>query len=99
MSRIEKNLIKQARRFNQPIPERIKNKPKLGIGLDIFLDAFYDLEHDRIWLTGEKIIPLPISWSAIAQYTNFYEITGILRDELLYFVKELDNAYIKHISK
>lgn len=99
MAPIEKNLVAQCKRFGEPLPERIKNKPRLGLGLDIFLDAFFDLEYDRNWLVGTVAQPLPISWGTLQKYAEIYEFSGILRDDLLYLVRALDNAYINYINK
>ena len=98
MGAIEKTLLKQAKRFNEPIPDRIKNKPRLGLGLDIYLDAFFDLENDRNWILGTTAHPLPIAWGTLIQYAEMYELTGIMREELIYFVRALDNAYIAHLN-
>ena len=99
MGPIEKNIVSQAKRFKEPIPERIKNKPRLGIGLEIFLDAFYDLEHDRNWIAGNTAQPLPIAWSSLIKYAEVYELPSTLREELLYFVRELDSTYMRYLNK
>lgn len=69
------------------------------LGLDLFLDAFFDLENDRPWMVGHAAIPLPIPWRIIHEYALFHELTGDLYDDLLYFIGELDAAYIKHIHR
>ncbi len=99
MGPIEQNLIKQAKRFKEPLPDRIKNKPKLGLGLDYFLEAFYVLEHDRTWLTGMAVIPLPLPWGTLVKYAEVHELTGVLFEELLYFVRELDIAYVQYLTQ
>lgn len=99
MAPIEKNLLRQAKRFGEPIPDRIRNKPRLGMGLDIFLDAFFDLEHERTFLVGAAIQALPIPWQSINKYAEVHELTGDLYDDMLYFIRALDDAYLKHVNK
>lgn len=99
MSGIEKNLIKQAKRAGEPIPDRIANKPRLRMGLELFLEAFFELEHERQYLVGAAVQALPIPWHIINKYAEVHELTGDLYDDLLYFVRALDDAYIKHLNK
>lgn len=99
MAGIEQNIVKQAKRFNEPIPDRIKNKPKLGLGLDLFIDAFWDLEHDRVWASGMSAVPLPLAWSALHNYALYHELAGEAYEDMLYFLREMDSAYISHIMK
>lgn len=95
---MEKNIRLQARREGMPIPARIKNKPRLRAGLSVFLDAFYALEHDRSWLVGMTAIPQPISWSVIDRFADRANFDSDLREELLFFIRALDNAYIKRMT-
>ena len=99
MGGIEKNLIAQAKRFKQPLPDRIANKPRLKSGMDLFMLAFLDLQHDRAWLSGDVAQPLSITWRTICDYAEIYDITGNLLHEMLYFVRELDDAYIRHVNR
>jgi len=95
MSAIEKNIVAQAKRSGDPIPNRIKNKPKLEAGLDLFFHAFYELSTERLGGMG----PMPIPWSAIHNYCVANDITGELREDMLHFVRAMDCAYLEHVME
>lgn len=99
MGAVEKNLVKQAKRAGRPIPERIKNKPRLLTGLDIYLDAFFDLEHERPWIAGEVVIPLPISWTTMHTYAAAHGFIGEIYENFMFFMREMDSAYLQHLNK
>lgn len=92
MSGIEQNIVKQAKRFNQPIPDRIKNKPDLLAGLSLYLDAFFDLLNDA---NSSGFIP----WTAIVSYATYHCFSKEQTDLAIYFIRELNGAYLKHTSK
>jgi hypothetical protein len=95
MSAVEENIVKQAKRCGDPIPDRIKNKPKLRIGLEPYLDAFHELHTERQGGFGLTQIP----WSSIVKYTEVYELSGEAREDMLHFVRVLDDAYIALMEK
>lgn len=84
----EQNLSKQAIRAGQPIPARILNAPQLNVGLELFLNAYFDLDTER--QTGFSVGPIP--WSKIREYANAYDFDTDLTDDLFYFIKQLDAA-------
>lgn len=93
-SGIEQNLKKFAKQDNIEI-EAINNKPVLDFGLDFYLDCFYELVNDRqIVSTGVSCILQPIPWLTIANYVEYNNI--INKDDFIYFIRLLDNAYIKN---
>lgn len=94
MGDVEKNIIKQARRFNEELPLRIKNKPVLHNGLDLYLQAFFELDTERN--SGMNIAPIPAS--AVRLYNQSYDITGEMAEDMLEFIRVLDNAFIKLVS-
>lgn len=98
MGPIEKNLIAQAKRFKQPIPDRIRNKPKLGFGLDFYLSAFFDLEYERQWV-NEGAIALPITWTSLQNYAQHHDLEGDAHEDFMFFMAALDTAYLKHLAK
>jgi hypothetical protein len=99
MAPIEANLVRQARRAGDPIPDRILTKPKLGLGLDFFLEAFFDLENERAFLMGDKVHALPIPWRALNEYAVAYGVVGETYDEFMFFMRALDTAYVGHANK
>jgi len=91
MEKVEQNIVKQALRFKQPIPERIANKPELLKGLNVYLQAFLDLSSDRF----NEII----AWSSIVRYSEYYGFDFEQTEDLIYFIRNMDAAYLKHVSK
>lgn len=85
---IEENLIKQAKRAGQEIPERIKNKPILNTGLALFYNSFLDLQDER---NESQKIP----WSIIVKYAEFYEFSREQTEALIYFTRQLNKSYLK----
>lgn len=94
MGPIEQNIIAQAKRCRDPIPERIRNKPRLHFNLSFFLDAFLELDTDRD--VGMGFGPIP--WSSLHNYAVVHELCGGAYDDFMYLLRQLDNAYIKHIT-
>ena len=94
MSVIEKNIIAQAKRFGEPLPERIQNKPKLALGLAFYLDAFVELDTDRAAGFGLGAIP----WSSLHTYALAHEMAGDDYHDFMYILRKLDNAYLKHVQ-
>lgn len=90
----EQSISKQAIRAGQPIPARIANAPELHFGLELFLNAFFDLDTER--QAGFSIGPIP--WSKIREYAKAYELDSDLSEDLMYFVKALDNAHMKRLE-
>jgi len=91
MEQVEQNIIDQCLRFNEPIPERIANKPELLKGLNVYLQAFLDLDSDRL----NEVI----SWSSIITYAGYYGFDFEQTEDLIFFVREMDTAYLKHMNK
>lgn len=42
---------------------------------------------------------MPISWTVMDAYASRHGITGDDYDDLLYFLTELDSAYLQHLRK
>lgn len=91
MGEVEGSIIQQCAKNKQPLPERIANKPQLTLGLEIFLEAFYELSSDRPAGLGIGQIP----FTAICQYADEYGFEGEQREDLFYFVRAIDKAIVK----
>jgi len=78
-------------RSNQPLPDPIANAPEMPLGLGFFYKAFQELSSER--LDG------PIPGSAIRAYCRDEEITGELADDVMYHVRNLDNALLEFQRK
>jgi hypothetical protein len=88
----EQSVARQAMRSGMPVPERILNAPELQAGLQLFLQAFLDLD-------GERMQPLSlIPWLSMKQYAQAYDLDEGQTEDLFYFVKKLDVAHIKRIQ-
>ncbi len=77
-------------RERTPLPPSIQNAPELGLGLELYYGAFCDLDSCRSfgWGTG------PIPWTAVRQWADTYDIYGEQFDDLVYFIRAMDAAYL-----
>lgn len=88
----EQNIIKQAVRSGQPIPDRIANAPEVSLGLLFYLQAFFDLDAERSQGFGFGRIP----WSATLQYASYYELDDETTDNLFRYIRLMDTAYLNY---
>jgi hypothetical protein len=88
---LEKRIIEQCLRERREFPDKIKNAPSLLLGLELFFRAWLELGSCRLSVMEEG----PIPWLAISQYAKDYDIVGELYEDLVYYVRVLDNAYLK----
>jgi hypothetical protein len=95
MGKAEQSIIKQAVRFGNPIPERIANAPKLNLGLQFYLDAFFDLDSERTH--GFSLTRIP--WSAIVNYARATELDDQETDDLVYIIQAMDRAHLERLEK
>lgn len=94
MGKHEQSIARQAMRFGQPIPDRIANAPELRIGLQLFLQAFFDLDSERTHVFS----PSPIPWTSIKAYCEANELDEEETDDMFYFVKAMDEAHLKRLA-
>lgn len=92
---IESKIVELARQTNQPLPDKIANKPILLTGLHIYYRAFWECSSDRT--VGMAEGPLP--WTAINQWAIRYDFTGDEFDRLVLLLKAMDSAYIAERAK
>lgn len=88
-------MVKQAIRFNEPIPDRIANRPNLIPGLELFYIAWFDLDAERA--VGFGLGPIPRS--AMVNYAQEYGFSLEQKEDLLYLVREMDNDYLARQAK
>lgn len=88
----EKNIFKHCKIYNLPIPDKIRNAPKLLPGLDIFFNAFQDL---RQFGFDEH----PIKWPDVNSYCEHNEISGMQRHVMFMHIAEMDKKYLSIMSK
>lgn len=95
MGSSEQTIVRQAIMAGEPIPDRIKDAPRLIPGLQFYLNAFFELdsERDMGWGIG------PIKRRAIWDYAVDYELDYDEREDLLYYIREMDNAHIAQVRE
>lgn len=94
LGHIEKNIAQQAVRAGEPIPDRIANAPELEKGLNLYLQAFFDLDGER----SHAFSPTPIPWSSIKQYCEYYEFDNEQSEDLFFHIRRMDNAHLKRLN-
>lgn len=73
----------------------IKNAPELLPGLNIYYDAFLELSTCRAIGMSLGYIP----WTAIKEYGEVYQFDSEQTEDLFYFVREMDQAFLKYHAK
>lgn len=91
----EEKILRDCIRYKMPIPDAIQNAPELQMGLELFMQAFIDLDGSRVSGMQEGRIP----WLTIWDYCDRLEILGELREDMLYLVQELDIFYLNRDKK
>ncbi len=90
----ERTIARQAYRAGQPIPDRIRDAPRLIKGLELYFNAFFDLDSERSHNMGIT----PIRRRSMWEYATDYELDEEQREDLIYLVREMDNAHIKRLE-
>lgn len=91
---IEQSLARQSAQMGQPLPESIANAPELYSGLEIYLQAFNDLDSERSHAMGITRIP----WSAIINYAKINEFNQDQTDDLVYLIRSMDSEHCKKLD-
>lgn len=81
--------------MNMPLPDAIANKPDITAGLDVYWQAFTDLNTSRELGMAEG----PIPWTAMDQWATRHRIVGEDFDRLVIILRGMDATYLKHRSK
>lgn len=79
-----------------PLPARIANAPEVEFGLELFYTAFLDLTSCRGQGYGTEG---PISWLTINQYADAKGYQEEQREDLFYFMQQMDSVYLDFKSK
>lgn len=69
--------------------------PELDAGLQLYIDAFYDLSTERPSGMGFSRVP----WSKIVKYADVYGFTGQQREALIHHIRSIDNYLIEQSKK
>jgi len=92
---IEQNIAKQAMRAGLPIPERIANAPELKEGLQLYLQAFFDLDSER----SHALAPTAIPFTSVATYARAFSFDEEQTEDLLFFIRRMDTEHLKRLAK
>jgi len=65
------------------------------MGLELYQTAFADLNGCRP--SGWAMTPIP--WTAIKDYADAFELELEQREDLFYYIRQLDSAYIEFVNK
>lgn len=85
-------IIRQLIKDGKPLPEWYTNAPTLPSSLNLYLQAFFDLDSERSYGFG----PGPIPWGAIAGYASIYKFDEEQSANLVYYIKRMDAAFLKY---
>lgn len=91
---IEQNIAKQAMRAGQPIPERIANAPKLSMGLQLYMQAFFDLDCER----SHAMAPTAIPWSSVQDYARAFDFDEEQTEDLHFLIRRMDSKHLAKLS-
>lgn len=89
----EEKIRRSAESQGLPLPDWIKNKPELAMGLEFYYMAFMELCSCRAIGMGEG----PIPWIAMVQYAMVHGIDEFERFTSLMF--DMDNTYLTERNK
>ncbi len=92
---MEQKILRDCYRFGMPIPEKIQNAPELLPGLELYHQAFLDLNSCRA--LSEVMGPIPIL--AMLEYCWIHEIDGEQREDFLWLLQRLDLKFMQRSNK
>lgn len=81
--------------IGQPLPDRIANAPELITGLELYLQAFFDLDCERSHGMGLTRIP----WSSIKDYAIAFDFDSRQTEDLFYYIRALDFANLIYLEE
>ena len=87
-------IAQQSVRMGQPLPARIANAPELMLGLQVYLQAFFDLDSERSHANGYTLIP----WSSIYSYAQTLDFDDEQTEDLIYLIRRLDSEHVKRLA-
>lgn len=96
IGKIERTIIKQCLLSGEPIPDSIENAPQLMLGLELYLQAFFDLDSERD--TSQEVIPV-IKWSSIKNYAEAFDFDEEQTESLFKHIRKMDLAHLERINK
>lgn len=95
MGQAEQRIIRECYRRHKPLPDRIENAPDLLLGLELYFEAFVELNTCRS--TGWSAGPIP-AW-CVAEYSSRIGLSGEEAEDLHYHVRAMDSEFLKHVER
>jgi len=95
MGETEARILKECYAWHRPVPDRILNAPELLLGLEVYYEAYMELNTCRSvsWSAG------PIPWTSVQDYAIINEFTEEEATDLQYFIRKMDHAFLKRMDK
>jgi hypothetical protein len=87
-------IVKSCMQSGMPLPDFIKNEPELMPGLEIFLQAFWDLSTCR--QMGMGLGPIP--WTSVQEYCTINGGSEEFNRDMHFHIRQLDAAYLAWCS-
>lgn len=91
----ERSLVQQHLQAGLPLPDEIVNAPRLFEGLEIYFQAFFDLDTERHH--GNGLMPIP--WSAILRYARYNEFDERQTSDLMFYIARMDSWNLNHLAE
>lgn len=91
----ERKILEDCYRSKLPLPKKILEAPELRMGLELFMDAFFELNTCR--QVGLGMAPIP--WTSIKDYAEAYEFDADQTEDLFHHVRLMDHEFIRHHNK
>ncbi len=82
-------------RAGLPLPERIANAPELQEGLQLYLQAFFDLDSER----SHALAPTAIPFTSVAAYARAFKFDEEQTEDLVFFIRRMDTEHLKRLAK
>ena len=95
MGKAEQRIIRECYARKKALPERIQNAPNLLMGLELYFQAFVELNTSRS--TGWSAGPIP-SW-CISEYADRLELSEEETEDLHYHIRMMDQEFLKYTAR
>lgn len=93
-SSIQHSISNSAKALGRKAPESLTNIPVLIAGLELYFQAFFDLDSERNHGMGLTRIP----WSSVSKYAQFYDFDEDQTERLFYFISAMDSAHLERLD-
>lgn len=91
---VQQSVSKTAMRLRGKVPEKFVNGPELLWGLELYFNAFFDLDTERSHSNGWTYIP----YSAVAAYAVLWAFDEDQTERLFTHIKAMDSAHIERLE-